>query len=78
MNECVEDGRQGLAGEFETGTIVVQTPHSLLCEMFCHLAGLALQMVLRFLTHLLVKPLGDRDLFLSSCQRRVDGCVRWP
>lgn len=30
MSECVEDGQQGLAGEFEAGSIVVQTPHSAL------------------------------------------------
>lgn len=60
MNECVEDGQQGLAGEFEMSSIVVQTPHSLFCEIFRHLAGLALQMVLRLLTHLLSQTTGGQ------------------
>lgn len=52
MNECVEEGRVGTAGEPERASLVVQTPDSLFCEIFRHLPGFALQMVLGFLTHL--------------------------
>lgn len=53
MNEGVEEGTVGTAGDPERGSLVVQTPDSLLCEMFRHLPGFALQLVLGFLTYLL-------------------------
>lgn len=43
-NECVREGEGGIEGESKQG--VVQTQLSLLCEMFHHLPGLALQMAL--------------------------------